>query len=129
MEAREGEGAAALQRARAVLLGAGAADLVPRPWQSPRQPAGDCDLVRFAAWRAADPDVEAAVLLAGLRLLGSARAEMDQMEAALLFAARAAGLTWPQIAGGLSLGSPQAAQQRLGRIASRASAPGDAVQA
>jgi len=60
----------------------------------------------------------------GLRLLASARAELDQVEAGLLFAARAAGMTWPQIADALALGSAQAAQQRFNRVLARMSGPG-----
>ena len=54
-----------------------------------------------------------------MRLLAPARAELDQVESGLLFAARAAGMTWPQIAASLGLGSAQAAQQRLNRVLSR----------
>ncbi len=116
--------AANLDRARAVVNEAGAAGLDRRPWQHPRQPASDVDLVRFAAWAAQDAGrAEPAVLDAGLRLLASARAELDQVEAGLLFAARAAGMTWPQIAEPLGLGSAQAAQQRLNRVLARGSGP------
>jgi len=52
-------------------------------------------------------------------LLAPARAELDQIEAGLLFAARAGGLTWPQIAAALALRSPQAAQQRFDRVLGR----------
>src|SRR5438270_891192 len=92
-----------LDRARERLAAAGADALGQRPWQRPSQPASDADLVRFAAWAARDPEVDPQVLAAGLRLLGSARAELDQIEAGLLFAARAAGMTWPQVAGTLGL--------------------------
>lgn len=112
--------AADLDRARAVVNEAGAADLDRRPWQHPGQPASDTDLVRFAAWTARDAkSTDPAVLQAGLRLLASARAELDQVESGLLFAARAVGMTWPQIADALGLGSAQAAQQRLARVLSR----------
>ncbi|MGY4644871.1 hypothetical protein [Cellulomonas sp. URHB0016] len=112
--------AAALGAARAALHRAGASDLPPRPWQAPGQPPSDTELVRFAAWASrdaasTDPDVVAA----GLRLVASARAELDQVEIALLFAGRAGGMTWPQVASALGLGSPQAAQQRLDRTLSR----------
>ena len=59
----------------------------------------------------------------GLRLLASARAELDQVEAGLLFAARGAGITWPRIADALDLGSAQAAQQRRNRVVARMSGP------
>ncbi|GAB3254302.1 hypothetical protein [Kineosporia babensis] len=105
-----------LERARAAVNQAGAADLARRPWQHRNQPASDTDLVRFAAWSAGDRHPDPHLLEAGLRLLASARAELDQCEAGLLFAARAEGMTWPQIAGALDLSSPQAAQQRLSRV-------------
>jgi hypothetical protein len=109
----------ALDRARQTVNSAGADALARRPWQRPGQPASDGDLVRFAAWVAREPAADPEVLAAGLRLLGSARAEVDQTEAGLLFAARAAGMTWPQIAELLGLGSAQAAQQRAGRVLAR----------
>lgn len=115
--------AADLDRARELLDAAGAADLERRPWQHPEQPASDADLVRFAAWAARDPDVDAGIPAAGLRLLASARAELDQIEAGLLFAARGTGMTWPQVAAALDLGSAQAAQQRLNRVNARVSGP------
>ncbi len=59
------------------------------------------------------------VVLAGVSLLEAARAEVDQIEAALLFAARAAGITWADVATALGLGSAQAAQQRLERVVTR----------
>ena len=111
--------AAGLDAHRRVLHGAGGAELAPRPWQHPGQPPSDADLVRLAAWRAADPTVDEEVVAAGLGLLASARAELDQVEAGLLFAARAAGMTFQQIASVLGLGSGQAAQQRMARVLSR----------
>lgn len=120
MPSTDHDDAAALDEARSGLAAAGAGGLAPRPWQHPGQPHADAELVRFAAWVAGDasrdhaPEVEA-----GLRLLASARAELDQTEAALLFAARAGGTTWAQVARALGLGSAQAAQQRLDRLLSR----------
>jgi hypothetical protein len=109
-----------LDRSRTTVNRAGAADLARRPWQHPRQPASDVDLVRFAAWSVRDAqNTDPAVVDAGLRLLAPARAELDQIESALLFAARTAGMTWPQIAASLGLGSAQAAQQRLNRVLDR----------
>jgi hypothetical protein len=58
-------------------------------------------------------------LLAALALLPAARAAVDQAEAALLFTARAHGLSWSRISQAMGLGSPQAAQQRFGRITGR----------
>lgn len=109
----------ALGRARRRVNAAGADRVDRRPWQRQGQPASDADLVRFVAWLAREPGVDPDVLAAGLQLLGSARAELDQIEAGLLFAARAAGMTWPQVASALGLGSAQAAQQRAGRVTSR----------
>ncbi|MDM8084407.1 hypothetical protein QUV83_06485 [Cellulomonas cellasea] len=111
--------AASADQSRAVLHAAGATGLPPRPWQHPGQPLADLELVRHAAWLARNPEVEAEVLSAGLRLLESARAELDQIEAGLLFAARARGMTWPELSEALGLRSPQAAQQRFGRITDR----------
>jgi hypothetical protein len=47
------------------------------------------------------------------------RAELDELEAGLLEMARGRGQTWPEIAFGLGLGTPQAARQRYERLASR----------
>lgn len=108
-----------LDQARAVANEAGATELERRPWQRPGQPASDLDLVRFVAWQARNPETDRDVLAAGLRLLGSARAEVDQIEAALLFAARAAGMTFQEIGPLLGVGSGQAAQQRMSRVMAR----------
>lgn len=111
-----------LDGARAVVDAAGAAGLARRPWQASGQPVADGDLVRFTVWTTrVAKDTDPAVLHAGLRLLSSARAELDQVESGLLFAARGAGMTWPQIADALGLGSAQAAQQRLNRVLTRVS--------
>ncbi|GAA1525205.1 hypothetical protein [Nocardioides humi] len=110
--------AADLDARRSVLREAGADRLDPRPWQG-AAPSSDVDLVRYAAWRAADAEADPALLVAGLGLLDAARAELDQTEAALLFAARAAGLTFQQLAAALGLGSGQAAQQRMSRVLDR----------
>lgn len=115
----EAERARALDEVRRVVLAAGAGELQPRPWQHPQQPAADTDLLRYVTWLARDPAVDSGVLAAGLGLVSSARAELDQLEAALLFAARAAGLTYQQIGQALGLGSAQAAQQRMGRVVER----------
>ena len=61
----------------------------------------------------------------GIRLLVEARAELDQVEAALLFAARSAGVTWPDLSEALGLRSAQAAQQRLNRVTARLDAGGE----
>lgn len=111
--------AAFLAAHREVLGQAGGRDLAPRPWQHPGQPAADAELVRLAAWHAADPGVDLAEVAAGLALIGSARSELDQTEAALLFAARAGGMTFQDIARAYGLGSGQAAQQRMSRVLAR----------
>ena len=111
--------AATADRSRALLNEAGASDLPPRPWQHRGQPLTDLDFVRFAAWASRRPDVGLDVVSSGIRLLESARTELDQIESALLFAARAGGMTWPELSEALGLRSPQAAQQRLARISAR----------
>ena len=117
-----------LRHARDVILEAGAAQLPRRPWAPVRQPLSDVELVGWVLWRSAGaPGQPVAVepLVAALELLPAARAELDQLEAGLLFTARSAGLTWPQVAAALGLGSPQAAQQRAGRVHHRTDRPGD----
>ncbi len=110
--------------ARATLLAAGA-DALPRAlWRRGSQPPSAVDLVGYAAWRAGAGDLDDGVMLAALSLLPAARAEVDQVEAALLFVARAQGLSWPRISGALGLRSAQAAQQRFGRITGRVSGRG-----
>lgn len=111
--------ATVLDSYRHVLAQAGGSDLVARPWQQPGQPNSDADLVRLAVWKASDMEVDEQIVIAGLGLLASARAELDQVEAGLLFAARGAGMTFQQIAGVLGLGSGQAAQQRMARVLTR----------
>lgn len=110
--------------ARRRLLAAGA-DALPRPpWRHRSEPPAAADLIRFVLWRAGPGGLGDEELLAALTLLPAARAEVDQMEAGLLFTTRARGLSWPQISRALGLGSPQAAQQRFGRVTGRAGHPG-----
>ncbi|MGW0589476.1 DNA-binding protein [Streptosporangium sp. NPDC002607] len=66
-----------------------------------------------------EPEVDRADITAALTLLPRARAEMDELEAALLLMARGRDLTWQEIAFGLGLGTPQAAKQRYERLAGR----------
>ncbi|OSP40396.1 MULTISPECIES: DNA-binding protein [unclassified Streptomyces] len=66
-----------------------------------------------------EPEVDHADITAALSLVPRARAEMDELEAGLLEMARGRGMTWPEIAFGLGLGSPQAARQRYERLAGR----------
>src|SRR5690348_5630746 len=77
-------------------------------------------LEEFLRWSGPGGDDDARdVALAALALLAAARAEVDALEAGVLFAAKATGLTWAQMATPMGLGSPQAAQQRLERISAR----------
>ena len=106
-------------RARARLLDAGAARLPRPPWLHRGQPAAAGDLIRFALWPGRTGQVAEEDVTAALTLLPAARAEVDQMEAALLFTARAGGLSWSRISLAMGLGSPQAAQQRYDRVSGR----------
>jgi hypothetical protein len=117
MAQRDGdhEQAAREAGARQRLLGAGAAGLPRMPWLAGRQPPAAADGGARGHGGSGADDV-----LAALTLLAAARAEVDQTEAALLFTARAHGLSWSQISQAMGLGSPQAAQQRFGRVTGRA---------
>ncbi|MER7485811.1 DNA-binding protein [Streptomyces sp. NPDC126497] len=66
-----------------------------------------------------EPEVDRADITAALSLMPRARAEMDELEVGLLQMARGRGMTWPEIAFGLGLRSPQAARQRYERLAGR----------
>ena len=117
---RDDQGQAALEAdARGRLLSAGAVDLPRPPWRHARQPPSAVDLIQFALWRDRSGAVDEEHLMAALTLLAAARAEFDQMEAALLFTARAHGLSWAQISHALGLRSAQAAQQRFDRVSGR----------
>lgn len=107
--------------ARSVLLHAGAGDLPRQPWQHPKEPPDATALARFALWRATSQVGEGstAELEAGLALIDSARSDLDALETALVFTARAEGLTWARIAEVMGMGSPQAAQQRYQRTSER----------
>lgn len=113
------EEATALRAARDTLIQAGAGDLSRPPWSRADLPPDDTTLIRFALWRANSSELEPADLKAALRLLVSAQSDMEALESALLFIARAEGLTWAEIAEQLGLRSPQAAQQRFERVNSR----------
>ncbi len=119
MDDRDQQAAELLAGARSRLLADVTTELADRPWLGAGMPATDGDLVRLAGWRARLYDVDRGVVLAGLSLPEGARAELDQLEAALLFAARGAGVTWADIAEALGLGSAQAAQQRFERVVAR----------
>ncbi|MFI6288055.1 DNA-binding protein [Streptomyces sp. NPDC051018] len=66
-----------------------------------------------------EPEVDRADITAALTLVPRARGEMDELEAGLLRMARGRGMTWPEIAFGLGLGTPQAARQRYERLVGR----------
>lgn len=66
-----------------------------------------------------EPEVDQADITAALSLLPLVRGEMDELEAGLLQMARGRGMTWPEIAFGLGLGTPQAARQRYERLIDR----------
>lgn len=126
MPETELDDASRLTRAREVIQSAGASVLPRRPWLATRQPHSDVDLVRYVLWRSGESTgerIDTPALIAGLRLLASARGELDQLEVGLLFEARARGLTWPRIAEALGLGSAQAAQQRSERLLARVDGP------
>lgn len=110
--------------ARHRLQAAGAQDLPRRPWQHPAEPPDAATLLRFALWRANRADGAASLeeLTAALAMIETARSDLDSLEVALLFTARAEGMTWAEIAEALGLRSPQAAQQRFQRISQRPTA-------
>jgi hypothetical protein len=105
--------------ARRRLLAAGASELPRPPWLRGRQPPAAADLVRFSLWRDQAGTVAEDDLVAALTLLPAARAEVDQLEAALLLTARAHGLSWSRVSRAMGLGSAQAAQQRFDRVTGR----------
>lgn len=66
--------------------------------------------------------MDRADLVAAMTLLPVVRAEVDELEASLLFLARSEGMTWAQIAFAMGLRSAQAAQQRAERLGGRGDA-------
>ncbi|KAA6212202.1 DNA-binding protein [Streptomyces albofaciens JCM 4342] len=72
-----------------------------------------------------EPEVDRADVTAALSLLPLVRGELDELEAGLLRMARGRGMTWPEVAFGLGLGTPQAARQRYERLAGRIRAEGE----
>lgn len=103
--------------ARELLLATGAKDVPARPWRPAPIPLSAVDLTQFAAWRSEELSDDE--LLAALALLPAARAEVDEVEAGLLFLARSSGLTWADMADAMGFSSPQACQQRFNRLAAR----------
>jgi hypothetical protein len=102
--------------ARSQLLALGARQLDRRPWQPDPIPHSAIDLIQWFLWSSrtsAEPKVAA---LSALQLLSAGRAELDQIETALMFEARFAQLSWKSIADAIGLESRQAAQQRLRRL-------------
>jgi hypothetical protein len=115
------ERAAREHRARQRLIDAGASSLPRGPWLHRSQPPSSIDLVRFAVWRGQSGEVTDEEVEAALTLLPAARAEVEQLETALLFTARAEGMSWARISRGMGLGSAQAALQRYDRLSDRVS--------
>lgn len=111
-------------RARQQLLDAGASSLPRAPWSHRSQPPSSLDLVRFAVWRGQTGLISEAEVRAALHLLPAARAEVQQLETALLFTARAQGLSWGRISRAMGLGSAQAALQRFDRLMGRVGSGG-----
>jgi hypothetical protein len=105
------------KEARERLLSLGADALDARPWRPSPAPPSAVDLVQFALWRWADLGPQD--VLSALALLPAARAEVEGLEAGLLFTARSAGLTWAQMANAMGFNSPQACQQRYTRLTAR----------
>lgn len=113
----DGDQAAREAAAQRRLTEVAGADLTPPPWRPAPVPPSAVDLVHAALWRAKDLDPED--LLDALTLLPAARAEVEALEAGMLFTARSAGLTWAQIAEAMSFRSPQACQQHAARLTAR----------
>ncbi|MGW7680391.1 hypothetical protein ACWGID_06600 [Kribbella sp. NPDC054772] len=105
------------REARDRLLERGASELPARPWRPAPMPMAAVDFVQFALWRAAELTDDD--LLDALTLLPAAKAEVDELEAGLLFLARSSGLTWADMADAMGFSSPQACQQRFNRLAAR----------
>ncbi|WP_327151965.1 hypothetical protein [Nocardia sp. NBC_01329] len=99
------------------LLTIGASELAARPWRPAPAPPSAVDLAHYTLWRSMDLSRDE--IASALTLLPAARAELDGLEAGLLFTARSAGLTWAQIAEAMGFNSPQACQQHYDRLTSR----------
>ncbi|NKY60088.1 DNA-binding protein [Nocardia flavorosea] len=103
--------------ARDRLLNLGADRLEPRPWRPAPVPPTAVDLTQYALYRSAH--LAPADIMSALALLPAARAEVEGVEAGLIFAARNGGLTWAQIADAMGFRSPQACQQHVNRLTTR----------
>ena len=66
-----------------------------------------------------EPPLDEDDVIAALTLVPHVWAEIDELELSLLQLARLRGMPWVQVAFALGLASPQAAQQRHHRLASR----------
>lgn len=92
----------------------------------PHMPSPD-ELVKLTAGMAGgtvpaapgEPEPDVADLMAALTLVPQARADLDNVELALLTACRGRGMTWQDIAFGLGLATAQAGKQRYDRLRSR----------
>ncbi|MFF2024265.1 DNA-binding protein [Streptomyces sp. NPDC058171] len=92
----------------------------PEPADPPARLTAQEAVHLIASWAAGGrdtdaPEMDRTDIMAALTLLPRARADLDVLEASLLFVARDMGLTWQDVAYGLGLRSPQAAQKRAGR--------------
>jgi hypothetical protein len=105
-----------LASARGRLLALGAGELDRRPWQAEPIPHSSIDLIQWFLWSSKTSAEPKDAAVAALQLLSAARAELDQIETALMFEARFAQLSWTRIADAIGLDSRQAAQQRLRRL-------------
>ena len=102
---------------RAHLMAMGADQLPAPPWRPAAIPPSATDLVNYAIWRSSDLTPDG--ISHALTQLPAARAEVEGLEAGLLFTARSAGLTWAQIAEAMGFKSPQACQQHYTRLLER----------
>lgn len=105
------------RRAQTRLAELAADTIAPRPWRPAPVPPSAVDLAQFALW--CSSELDAKDLLHALTLLPAARAEVEGLEAGLLFTARSARLTWAQIAQAMGFRSAQACQQHYTRLAAR----------
>jgi hypothetical protein len=105
------------RNARQHLLELGADKIEARPWRPAPVPPSAVELAEFALWRSGALAREG--VLSALALLPSARAEVEGLEAGLLFTARSSGLTWAEIADAMGFNSPQACQQHFNRLAAK----------
>ncbi|MBB5084007.1 hypothetical protein [Nonomuraea endophytica] len=77
------------------------------------------DLVRHVLGAAPPPQPTAEDWIDALRMIKRSHADLDTMECQVITQARAAGLTWRQVAAALGLDSARAAQHRLTHLGGR----------